>query len=192
MASSSRTLPNILVTGTPGTGKSTLVQRLVAEASGMRAVDIGELVKAKQCHSGWDDEYQTYVLDEDKLLDELEDEMEAGGVILEYHAAELFPERWFDLVLVTRSDNGMLHDRLTSRGYSGKKLDDNIEAEIMQLILDEARESYADEIVVELQSNTVEDLDSNVERTLGWLRSWTAGAGATAELSSQPMDRCQM
>ena len=28
------------------------------------------------------------------------------------------------------------------RGYSGKKLDDNIECEIMQVILDEAKESY--------------------------------------------------
>ena len=193
---SSRALPNLLVTGTPGTGKSTFVHRLVAEARGFRAIDVGELVKAKQLHEGWDEEYQTYVLDEDKLLDELEDEMEAGGVIIEYHGAELFPERWFDLVLVMRSDNGVLYSRLTSRGYSGKKLEDNIEAEIMQLILDEARESYREEIVVELQSNTVEDLDSNVERTLSWLQSRTAnraaGSAETPMEQSQPMDRCVM
>mmetsp|Transcript_53144 Transcript_53144/g.137464 ORF Transcript_53144/g.137464 Transcript_53144/m.137464 type:complete len:138 (+) Transcript_53144:63-476(+) len=66
-ATSSRTVPNILVTGTPGTGKSTFVQRLVAEATGMRAIYVGELVSAKQLHDGWDDDYQTYVLDEDKV-----------------------------------------------------------------------------------------------------------------------------
>ena len=66
----------------------------------------------------------------------------------------------------------------------------------MQLILDEARESYREEIVVELQSNTVEDLDSNVERTLSWLRSRTAnraaGSAETPMEQSQPMDRCVM
>jgi adenylate kinase len=95
-----------------------------------------------------------------------------------------------------RSDNGVLYSRLTSRGYSGKKLEDNIEAEIMQLILDEARESYREEIVVELQSNTVEDLDSNVERTLSWLRSRTenraAGSAEAPMEQSQPRDRCVM
>jgi broad-specificity NMP kinase len=50
-----------------------------------------------------------------QLLDELEDEMEVGGAVVEYHGAELFPERWFDLVLVLRSDNGVLYERLESR-----------------------------------------------------------------------------
>ena len=34
----------------------------------------------------------------------LEDVMELGGRVVEYHAADLFPERWFDLVLVLRVD----------------------------------------------------------------------------------------
>ena len=58
------------------------------------------------------------------------------------------------------------------RGYSGKKLTDNMEAEIMQVILDEAREAYQEEIVIELPSSTVEDIEANVERTVGWLRAW--------------------
>ena len=60
---------------------------------------------------------------------------------------------------------------LASRGYSAKKLADNMEAEIMQVILDEARESYQEEIVVELPSNTIADLESNVERAASWLQS---------------------
>jgi adenylate kinase len=47
-----------------------------------------------------------------------------------------------------------------------------MEAEIMQVILDEARESYQAEIVVELPSNTITDLESNVERAAAWLQSW--------------------
>ena len=42
----------------------------------------------------------------------------------------------------------------------------------MQVILDEARESYNISIVQELRSDTYEDLESNVERVSQWLESW--------------------
>lgn len=171
-----RRKPNILITGTPGTGKTTFQQRLVESVPALRAINIGQMVTDKQLHSGWDDEYQSYVLDEDKLLDELEDELEPGGAVVDYHAAELFPERWFDLVLVLRAETSVLYSRLETRGYSEKKLSDNVEAEIMQVILDEAREAYREEIVIELPSNTVEDIESNVARTSAWLQAWRPAA----------------
>ena len=76
-------LPNILLTGTPGTGKSTLAAALAAAAPGMHHVNVGELVRDKGLHEGWDEEYESYILDEDRICDELEDPMEEGGVILE-------------------------------------------------------------------------------------------------------------
>ena len=57
--------PNVLVTGTPGTGKSTTCEQ-IAEATGLQYVDIGSLVKSQELHSGWDDEYCCYIIDEDK------------------------------------------------------------------------------------------------------------------------------
>jgi len=56
--------PNILVTGTPGTGKTTMCTTL-AEATQLRHINIGELVKEKNLHDGWDDELDCYVLNED-------------------------------------------------------------------------------------------------------------------------------
>ena len=175
-ASTSRQVPNVLVTGTPGTGKTTFCQQLVERVPALKAVEVSKMVRDKQLHSGWDDEYESYVLDEDRLLDELEEELEPGGRVVEYHAAELFPERWFDLVLVLRVDNSVLYGRLEERGYSTRKLQENVEAEIMQVILDEARESYREEIVVELPSNTIEDIESNLARTVAWLEAWRPAA----------------
>ena len=60
-----RAAPNVLVTGTPGTGKTTLCEQ-VAAATGLRHVNIGDLVKEQQLHNGWDDEYECLVIDEDK------------------------------------------------------------------------------------------------------------------------------
>lgn len=40
-----------------------------------------------------------------------------GGNIVDYHSSEFFPERWFDIVFVLRTDNTTLFDRLTSRWF---------------------------------------------------------------------------
>lgn len=40
------------------------------------------------------------------------------------------------------------------------------------MLLQEARDSYDEEIVVELQSDSTEELESNVERIQGWLKQW--------------------
>ena len=47
-----------------------------------------------------------------------------------------------------------------------------MDSEIMQVLLDEARNAYAEEIVIELQSNEAEDLEANVGRIEEWLKSW--------------------
>ena len=101
-----------------------------------------------------------------------EAEEENIGIVADYHACEIFPERWFDLVLVLRSKTEVLYDRLTARGYNDKKRSQNMESEIMQVILDEARESFATEIVHEVNSNTLEDMESNVQRVMEWTKQW--------------------
>ena len=63
---SGRTIPNVLITGTPGTGKSSTCA-LVAEASGLAHLDVNSLVKTQSLHSGWDEKFQSFILDEDKV-----------------------------------------------------------------------------------------------------------------------------
>jgi adenylate kinase len=64
--SEGRTQPNILITGTPGTGKTTTAE-LLASASGFKHINVGDLVKKDGLHSGWDEEFQAYYIDEDKV-----------------------------------------------------------------------------------------------------------------------------
>ena len=164
-------LPNILITGTPGTGK-TQTSQLAAEQTGLTHINVGELVKKYECYESHNEEFDTYIVDEDKLCDVMEPLMEKGGNIVDYHSGEFFPERWFDLVLVLRTDTELLYDRLTDRGYNDKKRGENIECEIMQVVLDDARESYDASIVHEMASNNLDDLDNNVNRIATWLENW--------------------
>jgi adenylate kinase len=108
----------------------------------------------------------------DKLLDTLEPLTHPGGLIIDWHACDLFPARWIDLVVVVRCDSTILFDRLTARGYKAKKLEENMDAEIMQVLLEEARESYEEEIVVELRSDTAEEVEANVDRIEAWVEQW--------------------
>ena len=47
----------------------------------------------------------------------------------------------------------------------------------MEVVLDEARSSYPEEIVVELKSEGTEDLESNVARIVQWIQSWKSDRG---------------
>jgi len=53
-----------------------------------------------------------------------------------------------------------------------KKIQENNEAEIMQVVLEDARSSYPAEIVVELQSGSTEELDANIVRLVEWVENW--------------------
>jgi adenylate kinase len=59
-----RKKPNILITGTPGTGKTTTASAL-AEVTQFRHINIGDLVKEKNLHDGWDDQFDCYIINED-------------------------------------------------------------------------------------------------------------------------------
>jgi len=61
-----RTAPNIIVTGTPGVGKTSHCEQL-AERTGLKHISINQIVKDRECHEGWDDEFQSWIVDEDKV-----------------------------------------------------------------------------------------------------------------------------
>ncbi len=61
-----RTVPNVIITGTPGVGKTSHCE-LLAERTGLKHLSINQVVKDKECHEGWDEEYQSWIVDEDKV-----------------------------------------------------------------------------------------------------------------------------
>jgi len=177
---SRQALPNILITGTPGTGKSSLADS-VAKKLGFKYLNIGDIIKENKFFSEYDAEFDTHILDEDsedQLLDYLEPIVKEGGCVVDYHSSGIFGESWFEIVLVLRAQTEILFDRLTQRGYSEKKRTENMECEIMEVVLEEARESYDPEMVHEVPSNSLEDLDQNVARMEAWLQAWRTNNNA--------------
>ncbi|KHJ75830.1 hypothetical protein OESDEN_24553, partial [Oesophagostomum dentatum] len=126
---------------------------------------VGKEVREHGLVEEFDPQLNCHVLDEEKLLDHLEDRMnsDSGGVIVDYHGVDFFPERWFDFVIVLRCSNTLLYDRLEQRGYDPHKIRENIECEIFGSLLEEAKDSYKEEIIHELQSETVDQMHANID-----------------------------
>lgn len=202
-----RKYPNIIITGTPGTGKTTTATHLLELSKPstttiptpnipLKLLNINQIAKKQDFYDSYDEELQTHVVDEDKLLDHIEELIEdgdgEGGWVVDWHVCDIFPERWIDLVVVLRCDDtSVFYERLAARqpsaasdptdgrsaderGYTGKKLEENIDAEIFGTIADEAKEAWPDEgRVVELRSVEPEEIEANAERILEWCRNWT-------------------
>lgn len=72
----SRIKPNIIVTGTPGVGKTSHCE-LLAQNTGLHHLAINQVVKERGCHEGWDEEYKSWIVNEDDV----------GRVLLHYRAS---------------------------------------------------------------------------------------------------------
>lgn len=167
-----RLFPNILITGTPGCGKTTTCELLNRSLESYSYYNITDFAKDHNCYESYDEERKSYIVDEEKLLDELEPLLCKGAAIIDWHVNDIFPERLIDLVVVLRCDNSMLFDRLSKRGYHESKIEENLDAEIMGVVMQDALESYEKELVVELQSNTIDQMEENTERIIKWQKDW--------------------
>ena len=155
--------PNILVTGTPGVGKTTFCQQL-ADDLDLEHINVGKLISDESLFQEWDDELKCSIFDEDKVADRLEELLASGGKIVDFHSCDFMHSSWFALVFVLRAETHVLYDRLSARQYSEKKIQENVQSEIFQVLLDEATETFGEERVVELQHNTMADLTTNLSK----------------------------
>lgn len=66
------------------------------------------------------------------------------------------------------------------RKYAEAKLQENLDSEIMEVLLQEARDAFDEEIVIELTSNTSDEMDSNVDRVEAWAKQWKLDHASSA------------
>jgi adenylate kinase len=126
----------LALTGTPGTGKSTVANILASR--GLAVIELGDLAKEKGLLERFDRRRGTHEVDV-KRLDRAVGEIElAGTTVLVGHLSHLIAA---DKVVVLRCRPSILADRLRSRGYKEPKVAENAGAEALDVILVESVET---------------------------------------------------
>lgn len=142
----------ILVTGTPGVGKTTVSHKL---ASKLDAVYVGvtELVKKKKLITSVDEDRRTLIADTEKVSKQLQEILAKaeGSIIIEGHyAVDVVPKKDVNTVFVLRRDPRELKGALEKRGYEEKKLWENLAAEILDVCLWDALSACGSDKVCEI------------------------------------------
>ena len=130
----------IVVTGTPGTGK-TEVAKAIAKKMKLKYVDVNDVVDKHGLIEKYEKERDTNVVDEEKLVKILVEMIkENKDLVIDSHLAHEIPAEYVDLCVVTKCELKELKVRLGKRGYKPKKVRENMDAEIFDVCLNEARE----------------------------------------------------
>jgi adenylate kinase len=119
----------IAITGTPGTGKTTVCSFL----SEFRVIHLNDLIK-EGYNLGADMERGGSLIADLDRLDIFVKGLE-GDAIFEGHVSHLLP---VDMVIVLRASPSKLRMRLKERGWGEAKIKENVEAEALDIILVEA------------------------------------------------------
>ena len=159
------------ITGTPGTGKSSVAREL--EKRGFRVVHVHDTVEGYVV--GDDPERDTRVVDVERWAEE------TGHIdgIIEGHIAHYLP---CDAVVVLRCRPDLLGARLASRGYQEAKIRENVEAEVLDVILIETLEAHPPDHVYELDTTSlpVEEVADRIEE---FIRGGEAPSHGTVDWS---------
>ncbi|XP_054157979.1 adenylate kinase isoenzyme 6 homolog [Oppia nitens] len=167
-----RQRPNVLISGTPGTGKTLLCQAISARLADMKIIDVSEFCKTNDCIDTHDDQLDTDVIDDQLLEEKISPVLESGGYLIDYHSPDLFPTELIDVVYILRCNNTQLYDRLQERQYSEAKITGNIECEIFETIVEEAVDWFGEDCVHQLVNETEEQLATNCDTVCQWIENY--------------------
>lgn len=125
----------IIVTGTPGTGKSTFSKKLCAENVELEYFDLNDYIKKNKLYDSFDEELDTFVVDEDVVSEILIPLITSSEktILVDSHMSHYLDPKYVSLCYVTKCSLGELKKRLVKRGYSEQKIRDNLDAEIFDV-----------------------------------------------------------
>jgi adenylate kinase len=158
----------VAITGTPGTGKTTASERVETD---LDVIGLNEIVRTEGLTTGTDEERDSLVADLDAIAARLSDR---DDVLVESHLAHHLD---VDRVVVLRCRPDELKRRLLDRGESGRKAEENAEAEALDVILSEAVDRHGLDAVYEIDTTDrpPEAVAEEIEAVIDGERSPSAG-----------------
>lgn len=136
----------IALTGTPGTGKTTVCEFIKEHSKyrdKYRIIDLHKLILDEKLYTGRDEDRDTYIADMEHLRERVAELIKQTPVgmdtIIEGHISHYLPA---DVIIVLRAAPVALRKRLGKRReYSFEKVKENSDAEALDVILVESVET---------------------------------------------------
>lgn len=139
----------VALTGTPGTGKTAVA--FVLTKKGYHVVPLHKFAQRNNCIVGVDEKRKSQLVDVDVLNSCIEQEYPSTDVVLfEGHIGHLL--RCMDKIVILRCHPTQLKKRLQKKKWSVKKIKENVEAEILDVILCEAVELHHVDDIFEIDT----------------------------------------
>jgi len=149
------------ITGTPGTGKTS------ASALLEDVLDLNELIKREGLYSGIDKKRDSLIADMDAVYDRVQEIADGRDIVIEGHLSHHVS----DVAIVLRTSPDELERRLSERGYSEAKIQENVEAETIDVILVEAVEWCDKVFEIDTTYKTVEEVADTIREILDGIDS---------------------
>ena len=130
----------ICVSGTPCTGKTTLARKLSKQFN-YEYIDVNKLIKDNKLNEKYDKKRRCYIVDIkklNKLLIKLINAKE--NLVIDSHLSHYLSKKYVDLCIITKCDLKVLEKRLKKRKYNKSKIRENLDCEIFDVCLNEAKE----------------------------------------------------
>lgn len=140
----------ISITGTPGTGKTSVSKKL-SENLSLDYVSVNDLARERDCIEGVDDRRDSEIIDIEclkKVVLDLED------CVLDGHLSHFLDSGY---VFVLRCEPGELRSRLEEKGWNSSKVKENVDAEVLGVIDSESREENDKVYSVDTTDRSVEE-----------------------------------
>ncbi|NHJ86717.1 MAG: AAA family ATPase [Asgard group archaeon] len=150
----------ILITGTPGVGKTTIGKILIEH--GFQVFNLNQFIINEGLYFGYDHTRESVIIDDEFLVQHLRSLLLdfSGILFIEGHTTELVPKEYVDSIVVLRCNPGVLRTRLTlSRDYSKEKIEENVQAEIMDVCLLAVQEQFTNLPIYEIDTTKFEPID---------------------------------
>lgn len=146
----------VLLTGTPGTGKTTIAKQLEDD---FEVINLTELVKKEEI--GQKTDKGEIEVDIKQLKEEINSvTKENSNYMIEGHLAHYLEGEY---CIVLRCNPETLEERLSKRNYSDQKVNDNVESEMMGLILSEAIQRQEKIYEIDTTNQSVEETVSEIK-----------------------------
>ena len=145
----------VIITGTPGTGKTTIANKI--QSAGYLTINLFEFAEKNNCLDGFDEERGSMIVDTDKLEFILENYLKTGSdcIIIEGHYTDIIPNQFVKKIFVLSAELGALRVRLKERNYPEDKIDENLEAEIMQVCWTDSLEAFGSSKVIKIENSDI-------------------------------------